>query len=1033
MVALLAKVGTATPAIATASASVRRRALRELVMFRIGVGLMPDYGLASMSFSRTAVARHAGDNAMGLLDALGLELPKNRATGAAGPTTVTGGQTVPPVTAQSKAFTDYAAERLAVKKLVDELKAHPQKSRIATQLAQIGTKLDAAAQDALKGQWPTAMASLADARALCATAKKLADDWQAFLKKKANTLAQTTAVAGLDNALLNTQQTIIAQADAKVAASPPDFASANTLLDGVYAKMKPYFKGRVDSLKAQLTKVEGMAAPVPTYLQKPIADGKALVTQAEAALASEDWSQALISWRAGWGVIGPLERYGQRRLAYETQRTTTLADVQAVKAVPEIRGKGPGLDAAVAIADDLATLEKLKLEEGAALLKDVSARGHALTGAAPTIAAYAAQRGAAMKELEDLGKHAAAAQLAAPLEAIRQLLATAKSAADLALKSDHAPLPPWQAALAAVQRARLDLGVAKKLADNLGSAAGAQAAAAGGDVAAMKQALARLKTDLASAAAAPYANVAKQALERAKAKTTDSEAALNKGDAKGGAAGLAAAGQALTEARTVESRHAQFVATLASVEARFKALQALPTAKSIAARIDTVAKALDAARKQDQNAAGDAAMAALWQATDAAAAAEQADRDRRAFDAEAKRVRDRIAAEVSDAKLAKSIDKTADDAVKLADAFKFAEAERALKNAEVQIGEVKLKAGMKTTPPDPKLSAIAAEMVSKGGAHSVDRAIQAAPDSDPKVILALASGRYGKPFTFKEATPGPQQVKAMKRVCEVFAKIPDDLAGNPSIKDVQHEDAVGSAGGGYTSSTAHIGMSGRVGIQQEFGNDETNRDPKSGKDVKSLPKDLDPACKPKGGKIEYLGFAAAHEVGHGVDDKRGFMAKNGAGETYGGWINYGASVQPVADAVGAHIAGKFAASAFYKNAATKAYVLDKLMSKPAQRPNAAIGSDDFKALDAFDTWHALATADDVYRRQSDCDAIQIGDRIYHEAYPRRWVSYLAAARKKGMTGYQFRAPGEWFAELYACWKTKKLGDKHPALEWLTKL
>jgi hypothetical protein len=81
----------------------------------------------------------------------------------------------------------------------------------------------------------------------------------------------------------------------------------------------------------------------------------------------------------------------------------------------------------------------------------------------------------------------------------------------------------------------------------------------------------------------------------------------------------------------------------------------------------------------------------------------------------------------------------------------------------------------------------------------------------------------------------------------------------------------------------------------------------------------------------------------------------------------------------------------------------------------------------------MATASDVYRRQGDCDAIKVGKLIYHEAYPRRWVSYLAAARSKGLTGYQFRAPGEWFAELYAGWKSGRLGKKHPALEWLRKL
>lgn len=31
------------------------------------------------------------------------------------------------------------------------------------------------------------------------------------------------------------------------------------------------------------------------------------------------------------------------------------------------------------------------------------------------------------------------------------------------------------------------------------------------------------------------------------------------------------------------------------------------------------------------------------------------------------------------------------------------------------------------------------------------------------------------------------------------------------------------------------------------------------------------------------------------------------------------------------------------------------------------------------------------------------------------------------------APGEWFAELYACFYGGKLKPRHPAVEWLSKL
>jgi hypothetical protein len=44
-----------------------------------------------------------------------------------------------------------------------------------------------------------------------------------------------------------------------------------------------------------------------------------------------------------------------------------------------------------------------------------------------------------------------------------------------------------------------------------------------------------------------------------------------------------------------------------------------------------------------------------------------------------------------------------------------------------------------------------------------------------------------------------------------------------------------------------------------------------------------------------------------------------------------------------------------------------------------------------------------------------GGRMFHKAYSwGRWVSYVKDAKLKyGVSAYQWRAPGEWFAEAYA--------------------
>ena len=45
----------------------------------------------------------------------------------------------------------------------------------------------------------------------------------------------------------------------------------------------------------------------------------------------------------------------------------------------------------------------------------------------------------------------------------------------------------------------------------------------------------------------------------------------------------------------------------------------------------------------------------------------------------------------------------------------------------------------------------------------------------------------------------------------------------------------------------------------------------------------------------------------------------------------------------------------------------------------------------------------------------VGGRSYHEAYDNEWVSYDSTARSASNTvrDYQWRAPAEYFAELYA--------------------
>jgi hypothetical protein len=60
----------------------------------------------------------------------------------------------------------------------------------------------------------------------------------------------------------------------------------------------------------------------------------------------------------------------------------------------------------------------------------------------------------------------------------------------------------------------------------------------------------------------------------------------------------------------------------------------------------------------------------------------------------------------------------------------------------------------------------------------------------------------------------------------------------------------------------------------------------------------------------------------------------------------------------------------------------------------------------------------------------IKGRVYQEAYGGNWVSYLLKAQDSGVCTYQFRAPSEWLAELYAMYFSGNLPETHAAHKWL---
>lgn len=966
----------------------------------------------------------------GLLGVLGLASPAKASTPASG---APAKAATPPV---DKNLAVYQVAKAAVTQLVTALKTDAQASHLGTAIGQAQAKLAAADVAAGASQWKDATARLAECRAICVAARALAKQWADYAAKRAVANSLVYALKNSDSpGEFTDRQALLSGADALAGQTPPNFAAALKELAKIDAATRPDVQGTVTWARKRLKDCEGASAKSRDYIKDDIAQATPMVVAAEQALKAGEHAKAMQAALAAQDLLGPANRLVARRDRYEKQRATTVAAVAKVRGQAAVQSRAAALDAIVAEADTLAARASMRLEEGVAKLVDAGNRADRLVKLAPVIAASGAERTAAEKEIGQLDQDAAAARIAKERVAIRALLASAGTEATAA-DAQADPTPGWNGVLATLKQARTDIALATRMAASYGPAAAAEAAANTADPKAMKAALDKMRADGKAAAKAPNAAAADAEFKRFEQRAGDAEKALAGNDPKTAAAAMQDAATVLVAARTLQAEHTQFAATLAQVEASLKKLKASPRAAGIQVRIDAVVAALADAKAKDLAHDGPGAMVAIRAAGEAATAAHAADEKREKFDTGAAAFAKKSAA-IKDAAGKKVIDDLIAAARKTADTLDFAAADKALDQVEVALDKRELQSKLTAKPDQKAIAELADRMTKKGGGAEVDAMIQAVPDGgDPRLINAMASGRFGVQFsTGKPLKPAADntiqrpgdEAKSMKRVCEMFAKIPADIRGNPSITSVRHEDAEDSAGGGYTPDDGSIEMDGRKDeIQQQFGSKQKQNDPKTNADVDQLPA-VDPKCLPANeDDIDFLSFAAAHEVGHGVDDKLGFMQKHQSGVDYGGWVVFGSSVEPLADIVAQH----FHLAAKPEN---RRYVLDKIQSKPPTRPAPPAGDPDVAALDGFDSWHDIATTQDVYRRQSDCDAIKIGDYVYHEAYRRNWVGYLHAARTKGLTGYQFRAPGEWFAELYAGYRSKKLQPDHPAMKWLTTL
>ncbi|MGM9491720.1 eCIS core domain-containing protein [Ideonella sp. YS5] len=184
-----------------------------------------------------------------------------------------------------------------------------------------------------------------------------------------------------------------------------------------------------------------------------------------------------------------------------------------------------------------------------------------------------------------------------------------------------------------------------------------------------------------------------------------------------------------------------------------------------------------------------------------------------------------------------------------------------------------------------------------------------------------------------------------------------------------------------------------------------------------------------------------HETGHAVDQQLGFSTgPEAAKPERGGWKSYG---RPPLDC--AHDMVEDSNGAIKTALAPQQRSdVETQIAATLQRPNADTLVDNIGRL----PWFAGLPKPTQKRVRNDraLPAVGIGmnspwfladgggehlgDHVYQRSYPGEWVRYRHEARSRRVSDYQFRAPGEWFAEAYATYyapdsrgQGAKLADK----------
>jgi len=253
-------------------------------------------------------------------------------------------------------------------------------------------------------------------------------------------------------------------------------------------------------------------------------------------------------------------------------------------------------------------------------------------------------------------------------------------------------------------------------------------------------------------------------------------------------------------------------------------------------------------------------------------------------------------------------------------------------------------------------------------------------------------------------------VVGLRQAWDVLEDLPEShVRGNPKVDSLLRIESYGEgqSASGYYKGSEHL-----VAIQYaEEGMDYLNMG------------NIDEKDPLYGGN--YFDQTVRHEIGHAVDAKIGGFAGMCSRPVGGEWLyHFASNLEPLARRLVQWSVGPIWA--------LDDTALDTVIEALGEAMAEGSAPDMLTRLEALPAWKRLSAEQraaiendpaievlsiglDQPWQNASGGGVPVDGRIYQESYGGVWASYRVDARSRAVSQYQFRAPGEWFAEAYAAY------------------